>query len=179
MLNLFQGLIWTAVAVAIAFTLIRTRIRLYVYGRLFADDIAVYIAVVLLVIIAIMYQVITPTMFIIDQVASTLSPGMVPPPNFMEEATIFLKIQFAIIILFWTTLWAVKFSFLLYYKNIFAGLPNHLFWWRIVCGLVLFAYLGCWATQLAACSPIVNYFSLGIVAFVDLFGQTANHSRRL
>ena len=111
----------------------------------------------------VMYNIITATMFAIDQ---PISPGEVPPPSFMQQAELFLKMQFAIIILFWTTLWAVKFSFLLYYKNLFAGLPNQLFWWWSVSVFVFLAYLGCWATQLASCAPISDYFILGIIAIV-------------
>lgn len=106
---------------------------------------------------AIMYSMITKTMFEIDAV----SVGAVPGPDFLERAELFLKLQFAIICCFWTTLWAVKFSFLLYYRNLFAGLPNQLYWWWLVSGFALLAYLGCWATQLASCRPISNYFILG------------------
>ena len=107
-----------------------------------------------------MYQIITPTMFEIRQ---PMTPGEVPSPNLIKQAGLFLQMQFAIIILFWTTLWAVKFSFLLFYKNLFARLPNQLFWWWPVSTFVLLAYLGCWATQLASCAPISDYFVLGIV----------------
>ena len=104
-----------------------------------------------------MYNKITNTMFEIDAV----SLGALPGPDFLERAEQFLKLQFAIICCFWTTLWAVKFSFLLYYRNLFAGLPNQLYCWWIVSGFALLAYLGCWATQLASCRPISHYFILG------------------
>ena len=107
---------------------------------------------------AVMYNVITHTMFEIDAV----SVGEMPTAGFKERAEYFLDLQFAIICLFWTTLWAVKFSFLLYYRNLFAGLPNQLFWWWLVSGFAVLAYLGCWATQVASCTPISNYFILGM-----------------
>lgn len=104
-----------------------------------------------------MYNKITKTMFEIDAVAV----GAMPGPDFLERAAQFLKLQFAIICSFWTTLWAVKFSFLLYYRYLFAGLPNQLYWWWLVSGFAFLAYLGCWATQLASCRPISHYFILG------------------
>ena len=150
-------MIWLFVGMAIIFTIIRTGIRLHVYRRLFLDDGCIYLALSILFSMAVMYNKITHTMFEIDGVAA----GGIPSTGFKERAELFLKLQFAIICSFWTTLWAVKFSFLLYYKNLFAGLPNQLFWWWLVSGFAVLAYLGCWATQLASCTPISNYFFLG------------------
>ena len=107
---------------------------------------------------AAMYNTITKAMFEIDAV----SAGALPSQDFVSRAELFLKLQFAIICCFWTTLWAVKFSFLLYYKNLFAGLPNQLFLWWFVSGFAMLAYFGCWATQLASCVPISKYFILGM-----------------
>ncbi|MCJ1413432.1 hypothetical protein MMC19_007537 [Ptychographa xylographoides] len=90
-----------------------------------------------------------------------VSEGRLPPTaSFAAGIPFFLKSQFAIIVLFWTTLWAVKFSFLLYYKKLFVGLPGHMqkCWWAVVI-FSLLAYLGCWATQIAACVPISSYFT--------------------
>lgn len=157
-------MIWLSVAIAILFTIIRTAIRIRVYRHLFADDGAVYLALTILVSMGIMYQIITPTMFELERL---LTPGAVPSANFVQEAAFFLKLQFAIIILFWTTLWAVKLSFLLYYRTLFAGLPNQLFWWWLVSVFAGMAYLGCWATQLASCAPISNYFHLGTIVIID------------
>jgi len=157
-------LIWLSVAIAILLTIIRTAIRICVYRRLFADDGAVYLALTILVSMGVMYQIITPTMFELERL---LTPGAVPSANFVQEAALFLKLQFAIIILFWTTLWAVKLSFLLYCRNLLAGLPNQLFWWWLVSVFAGMAYLGCWATQLASCAPISNYFHLGTTVIID------------
>jgi len=157
-------LIWLSVAIAILFAIIRTAIRLRVYRHLFADDGAVYLALTILVSMGVMYQIITPTMFELERL---LTPGAVPSANFVQEAALFLKLQFAIIILFWTTLWAVKLSFLLYCRTLFAGLPNQLLWWWLVSVFAGMAYLGCWATQLASCAPISNYFHLGTTVIID------------
>lgn len=152
-------MIWLSVAIAILFTILRTAIGLHVKEHLEADDGAVYLALTILVSMGVMYQIITPTMFELERL---LTPGAVPSANFLQEAALFLRLQFAIIILFWTTLWAVKLSFLLYYKRLFAGLPHQMFWWRLVSVFVGMAYLGCWATQLASCAPISSYFHLGM-----------------
>lgn len=157
-------MIWLSVGIAILFTIIRTAIRIRVYRRLFADDGAVYIALAILISMGVMYQIITPTMFELERL---LIPGAVPSANFVQEAALFLKLQFAIIILFWTTLWAVKLSILLYYRALFAKLPNRFLWWWLVSMFVGMAYLGCWATQLASCAPISDYFHLGMTDIIN------------
>ena len=108
---------------------------------------------------AVMYQLIIPTMFELDMIIKGVAPG----PGFMERATFFLKLQFAIIVLFWTTLWAVKFAFLFFYRQLLKGLPDQMRWWQ---ALVLFTgltYLSAWVTQLLSCQPISHYFVLGMV----------------
>lgn len=152
-------MIWVNVAVAIAFTSARTVIRYHVSNRLFAEDGCVYFALAILICIAIMYQLIIPIMFEIDLVVK----GVLPTAGFPERATYFLKLQFAIIVLFWTALWAVKFSFLFFYRQLLTRLPDQMRWWKALTLFTILAYLGAWITQLLSCQPISHYFKLGVV----------------
>lgn len=150
---------WAGIGLASVFTIIRTIIRLRISKRLFLDDAFVYFALILLIVMGVLYSLVNDYLFEIH----LISVGMqLPTAEFLATGTFFLKCQFAIIVLFWTTLWAVKLSFLMYYKNLFVGLPKHMqmSWWAVVIFSVL-AYLGCWATQLASCVPISHYFLLG------------------
>ena len=147
---------WTGVGLAVFFTLLRTVIRLHVSHRLSSDDLFVYFATVLVISMGVLYTLITGFMF---DLALVSSGEMLPTPQFAERATFFLKAQFAIILLFWTSLWSVKYSFLMFYKKLFTGLS--LRWWWTVCVFTLLAYIGCWITQLTSCEPISNYFTLG------------------
>ena len=107
---------------------------------------------------ATMYHYVTSPIFQIRRISQgeePFSPDIGPPAHF------FLKLQFAIIVLFWTCLWAIKTSFLMYYRTLFKNLPGHLIWWTVASVFTLLAYLGCWAIQLAACYPISTYFTLG------------------
>ena len=148
---------WAGIGLATIFTIIRTIIRLHISRRIFMDDVFVYIALAVLIAMGVLYTLIMDELFEIVLV----SEGRLPPTaSFAAGIPFFLKSQFAIIVLFWTTLWAVKFSFLLYYKKLFVGLPGHMqkCWWAVVI-FSLLAYLGCWATQIAACVPISSYFT--------------------
>lgn len=155
----FKGIIWTGVAFAILFTILRTAIRIHVFHRLFADDICVYIALVILISLGVLYNHAISAIFKIERV---LYGEVVYPLDFKEQVDLFLKLQFSIITLFWTSLWAVKLSFLMFYRKILAGLPGHLIWWRLILVFTVLAYLGCQATNLKSCTPISNYFHIGM-----------------
>ncbi|KAL8733325.1 MAG: hypothetical protein Q9166_002149 [cf. Caloplaca sp. 2 TL-2023] len=153
-----ETIIWLVVAIAILFALFRFTIRLYVLKRLQSDDGAVVNAVVLLLAMAAMYRKATPIMFKLDKVAKGEEP---PTAAFLAEAPVFLKLQFAIIVMFWTEIWMVKISFLIFYRNLFTGLPEHMLGWWFALGFTVLAYLLCWAFQLGSCVPISHYFILG------------------
>ena len=107
---------------------------------------------------AVLYTLVTPTMFILD----TVSTGKeLPPPDIMSVGAFYLKCQFAIICLFWTTLWTVKVAILMFYKSLFNRLPKQMTLWWCVLGVVVVLYVGCWGSQLASCAPISGYFVLG------------------
>ena len=128
-----------------------------------------------------MYHYVTSPIFRIRRISQgeePYTPDIGPPAHF------FLKLQFAIIVLFWTCLWTIKMSFLMYYRTLFENLPGHLVWWTVASVFTLIAYLGCWAIQLAACYPISTYFTIGEIQdpmktiWVDLTMTGACETRR-
>lgn len=149
---------WLVVAIATLFAFLRFIIRLYALRKLLEDDVAVIVALLLLLSLAIMYRYATPIMFELDRIAKG---NEMLTPDFLPRAAVFLKLQFAIIVLFWTTIWVVKISFLIFYRTLFTGLPEHMLGWWIASGFTAVAYLLCWAFQLGSCVPISHYFILG------------------
>ena len=151
-------MIWVGVLIAILSTLLRFFCRWRVKRHISIDDVFVFVAVIILICMAILYALVTRIMFDLDAVAAgkaTLSPDLV------DEASFYLKCQFAIIVMFWTTLWAVKMAILFFYKDLFNRLPKQMALWWTVFGVVILFYLGCWGSQLASCAPIEGYFTLG------------------
>ena len=105
-----------------------------------------------------MYKYIIPTMFELDRIANgeeAFTPAFLPP------AAVFLKMQFAIIVLFWTIIWIVKVSFLIFYRKLYAKLPGGMLRWYLVSAFTAVTYLLAWAFQLGSCVPIKHYFVLG------------------
>ncbi|KAL8629349.1 hypothetical protein Q9189_004922 [Teloschistes chrysophthalmus] len=154
----WHTIVWLVVAIAILFAFLRFIIRLYALRKLLEDDVAVMFALLLLLSLAIMYRYATPIMFELNDIATGKEKLT---PDFISRAAVFLKLQFAIIVLFWTTIWVVKISFLIFYRTLFSGLPDHMFGWWIASGFTAVTYLLSWAFQLGSCVPISHYFILG------------------
>ena len=113
---------------------------------------------VILITIGVLYNHAIPAIFEIERI---VYGGAIYPVDFKDQIEFFLKIQFSIIVLFWTSLWAVKFSFLMFYRKILAGLPGYMIWWNLVFIFTVLAYLSCQLSNLKSCTPISNYFHLG------------------
>lgn len=155
------------VGIAIMFVAIRTIIRCYVFRRddirniyvYFASDACVYLALVALISMAILYSLVMGDIFEVDRVtAGQEKPG----PGFQQRGNFFLRCQFALICLFWTSVWSVKVSILLFYKTLFNKLRMFKICWWLVLWFVGATYLACWGTQLASCWQIWTYFNLGM-----------------
>lgn len=149
---------WIVTSIAIFFTFLRLGIRAWAFRRLLMDDYAVVVALLMLIAVTVLYRYVIATMFEINSIATGEEPF---GPDFLPRAAFYLKMQFAIIVLFWTSIWTVKASFLIFYQNLLGRLHDQMLGWWVVCGITFFAYLGCWATQLASCIPISHYFTLG------------------
>lgn len=140
------------------FTLFRFTVRLYALRKLLADDVAVAVALGLLLSLAIMYQYAIPPMFEIIAVAEGREEVT---SSLQDRGAVYLKLQFAIIVVFWSEIWAVKVCFLMFYRSLFTGLPEHMRGWWLAVGLTVITYILCWGFQLGSCHPIPNYFILG------------------
>lgn len=157
-LMILQVIIWLSFGVATIFTLIRTAIRIRIFGRLYVDDLCVYLALLVLTSIAVLYHYATPIMFEFEDI---IRGRLAISSGFLDRADFFLRLQFAIIVLFWTCIWAVKVSFLVWYRKMMDVPTNRKIVWNLVTVFTVASYLGCWITQLDACHPIAHYFFVG------------------
>ncbi|KAI9799743.1 MAG: hypothetical protein M1833_003862 [Piccolia ochrophora] len=64
-----------------------------------------------------------------------------PPLDFIQQANRYLKIQFATMVLFWSLIWSVKISFMVFFYRLRDHLKRqNIIWWCIF-GFVVVAYL--------------------------------------
>ena len=166
-----QSIIWVVTALAITLVVSRLAIRLFIVKKttidnVLASDVLMLLALATLIAMAGLYVQIIPTMFDLD-LAAAGKPPMSPESTleFEERANRYLRIQFGIIILFWTCVWAVKLSILVFYKSLFDRLSRtYLYAWWAVVSFVALTYVGCWALQFESCSPLMSYFKIGSVS---------------
>ena len=118
-----------------------------------------------------LYVHVIPIMFNLD-LAVAGKPPLAPetPLEFQERADYYLRVQFGIIVLFWTCVWAVKLSILLFYKSLYDRLSRRYLyaWWAVVVFVAL-TYVGCLVLQFESCRPLRDYFKIGTKPAFDFY----------
>ncbi|KKA22493.1 hypothetical protein T310_3491 [Rasamsonia emersonii CBS 393.64] len=94
-----------------------------------AEDVFILLSWGVFLTVAILYIVVTPVLYRVDDVMSGKSP---PYAAIEQDALFIIKIFFANTLLYWLTLWAVKLSLLFLYQRLFKGLQNQMRWWWAV-----------------------------------------------
>ncbi|MCJ1271129.1 hypothetical protein MMC22_011028 [Lobaria immixta] len=127
-IHTFLGVIWGGLAIAMIFVVIRLFARLKTFKKLFADDFFVIFALILALASAIVWQIFAKYMFQMLAVAYGSPPG----PNFATQFEHYSKSSAAVVILFYSTLWAIKISFLIFFKRLGKNVTRqNLLWWPI------------------------------------------------
>ncbi|KAL9065371.1 MAG: hypothetical protein Q9161_008274 [Pseudevernia consocians] len=118
------SIIWLVTAIAVTLVVSRFAIRLFIAKKTAVDnvlvsDLLVLVALATLITMAGLYCQIIPTIFDLD-LAAAHKPPLSPETmlQFEDRADYYLRVQFGIIILFWTCVWAVKLSVLVFYKSL-------------------------------------------------------------
>lgn len=161
---------WCSVALAGAFVIARTLIRIVKAERLGYDDYWIYLAYLILCINAILQTAQTPYVYHLIRVRAGLEPA---GEGFLKDGNTYLRYEFAIIGLFWSVLWSVKASFLAFYWKLFDGLPKYKKWWLMVAVFAFASYVGCWIASAMTCHPASLYFKFGqCYKPIDMKGST-------
>lgn len=133
---------------ALFLTLFRFYVRITCLKGLFLDDFFVALAMSILIASAILYHIVTPTMFLMHRVGTGEAPGT----DFERRVSAYLKIQFALTSLFWTCLWSVKFAFMAFFWRLGKGLKAQRIMWNIVLVFCILAFIGCMVSYPISCS---------------------------
>ena len=157
--------VWIGVSIAVIFTLLRGWIRIRFNGRFQLDDVFVIFALLLLIASAVMYTVILKPVYQLSRVAS----GMIPPPSdavsaakFMTDTNLYMRVQFALTLSFWTCLWVVKASFLAFFYPLSNGLKWDRWLWYAVTAFCVSGYIACVVSYPVSCSE----FTVGKLIFI-------------
>lgn len=145
---------WVSTALNILLTVGRYHIRFVVHRHFYCDDFAHLVALIT----SIAASIITQVEFGPASELVSISPGTVPSK---DAATKFIKQQVIRSIFAYTSLYAVKFSFLLFYKRLFwvsSGFRKG-FW-----AVAVFSFVGFWvsiAGILTQCGPAKDVYNIG------------------
>lgn len=116
-------------AIAIICVSLRTFSRIKVFKRLYIDDVFVVFALILVIANAILWQYHSQEMFDLMAVSAGIET---PGPDFVSRSEAYLKSSVAVIAFFYSTLWSVKMSFLLFFRRLGAGISRQKYiWWPV------------------------------------------------
>ncbi|KAH6861191.1 hypothetical protein BKA58DRAFT_48332 [Alternaria rosae] len=157
-------LIWTLWGVSFLCTTLRGILRWKSQRRLFADDYFVFFGLFSLTALSMVITCLLPQFFLAQEYSKAamldpLTPLPLPLDEFIERTRTSLKFMFSQMLLFWTTLWAAKFSILFFFRRLVIGLPVYMRAWWATFVLVLLLYLACIASNFLTCRPLTKYWS--------------------
>ena len=143
-------------AAAIFMTFGRYLIRFRALGRFWWDDAAHALAVITMIAVVSLYTVFFPQIYLIDNFARgkgrTLSAS---------EYLAYLRLQIAVSVCWWISLYAVKLSLLLLYRMLFVVSKTlNLVWWTITI-FTMVTFWVCIAGELTSCGPSKNLLKEG------------------
>ncbi|KAL8709811.1 MAG: hypothetical protein Q9225_007392 [Loekoesia sp. 1 TL-2023] len=130
----FKTGIGFVLAVAAVLAIGRVYIRVRLNHRFYIDDGFFFLAVVTLIAGTIMTYIDIPYIYLQQNVQSG---AQAPPPDLIQQLLKSVKIQDAAVVLLSTTLFAVKLSFLAFFRSLIRRLKRLEIWWWVVLAIVI------------------------------------------
>jgi hypothetical protein len=167
--NLTRGALiavtWAGFALACGFVLLRCHVRISESRRLYSDDYWLLAALFFLGLNAILQTLQTPSLYYLIYASSGEAPA---GQALIDQGNVYVRYQFVIILLFFTIIWSVKYSFLALYYRLFKGQSTYRRIWWFVANFAALAYIGCWIASIWTCHPPSTYFDFGMpFCFLD------------
>ncbi|KAL0944551.1 uncharacterized protein CTRU02_202438 [Colletotrichum truncatum] len=157
-------LIWVLWAAAFGLTIFRGSFQWILQRRLYADDYFIFAGLVSLTALSAVITSLLPQFYLAGEYTKAaakdpLTPLPLPIEEFTARTVTSLKLMFSQMLLFWTTLWAAKFSILFFVRRLVIGLPNYIRAWWACFTVVLLLYLACMLSNFLTCTPLTKYWS--------------------
>ncbi|MCJ1467454.1 hypothetical protein MMC07_006079 [Pseudocyphellaria aurata] len=147
-----QGVLWGGLAIAIICCGLRFLARIRIFKKLLIDDYFVVFALIFAITNAIIWQIFIRKMYHTINMLTGLETLDVP---FIES---YFRFTVAVYFLFYSSLWSIKISFLLFFRRLGTHVTNHkLLWWPVF-ALTVAAYFVHYGTVDYKClfRPIEN-----------------------
>lgn len=159
-----MAVVWTLWSLGFSSTVGRIVLRWKIQGSFRAED---YLAIAAFVFLTALCAVVTglapifemTQQYLLEAASDPLTPLPLPYNQYIARTETALKLMFAQMLLFWSTLWGGKFSLLVFFRQMVLGIPKYLRIWWLVFTLVLLTYLACMLSNFLTCVPLHKYWS--------------------
>ena len=162
-----KGLLWGATAISAMFVVFRVFVRIKVFRKIWVDDVLVVFAWLLLLITAILWQTQIEALYIQFEL---LAQTVLPTPEIEHKQVVYFRSLAALIVMFYTCLFAIKLSFLFFFRRLGAKVQGQGTWWWIVLvfntatWITLIASMG-WRCMLRSLTYIFSKTHFGTTVF--------------
>jgi hypothetical protein len=140
---------WTFTAVSLTFMLARITIKLRTFRRLFWDDALVILAWFMLLTTAILWKY---NIHYVYQNYEMVRGERPFGPDAIRDWGTFMRLIIPVNVLFYSGLWAVKLSFLLFFRSFGAKIQSYEIYWWVVLVITVIGYIGCIADMQYECT---------------------------
>ena len=135
---------WGGVLITFIFFALRIFVRLQTFRRLWSDDALVLASWLMFITATIIWQFFKDDLYVnLEVSAGQLYP---PPVDFSKTTERYLRGSIAIIMLFYTYLWSVKISFLIFFRRLGNKVQGQKYQWWFVLAITVASYFGCLGT---------------------------------
>ncbi|KAF2132494.1 hypothetical protein P153DRAFT_420491 [Dothidotthia symphoricarpi CBS 119687] len=157
-------LVWVLWATSFLLTALRGFLRWHSQRHIYADDYFVFFGLLTLTGLSVVITKVLPQFFLAGGYAKAAmldptTPLPLPAAEFSQRTQTALKLMFSQMLLFWTTLWAAKFSILFFFRRLVNGLPKYIKAWWACFIVVSLLYLACILSNFLTCQPLTKYWS--------------------
>lgn len=156
-------LYWVLFTLCSASIAIRYIIRWRQQHKFFSDDYVLFFAFIVLLASGVLYTITTPSSIRIRYSCLVQGEHGIDCSNLLQylisHGSIYEKEELASKILYYTVIWTVKLSFLLFLGKFVNGLPGYKKWWFAALGLWALGLFGCYLSTYMAC-PSNGTFSV-------------------
>lgn len=132
-----QSLGWGGVAITALVFAFRIYVRLRLFRRLFADDALVLIAWLMLASNALIWQLNQDDLY---TTIAVLAGQQIPSKSFPRDTERYLRGSAVVIVFFYSGLWSVKLSFLIFFKRLMRNVRKQKILWWTVLGITILSY---------------------------------------
>lgn len=138
-----QKLLWAGTGISLCFLLFRIFVRLNAFRRLYSDDFFVITAWASLLGTSILWHIRVPLFYEYYAVMAGQRPYDVA---YINNQTTFLRNLVPLTILFYSSLWLVKVSFLIFFWRLGWKVKGQKIWWRFILIVTVLTWVACIAT---------------------------------